>query len=343
MKKNTIFIPLALFFLLGCQANPSQQSSVSTKPVNQALIVPSDTSSFFYADGIAATEPEAQNSALSKIANRISVSVESKSQTSLNVKGRGENETVDKAYQNQINTKTREIDFTNVNIINQKRMNNQIQVVVRVDRKALINNYQNKIEKTQYELNQDFSLYQAASPFQQLKSNKALLGKLADLNAYLYIMGVLDPQKKNDDAKTLSRKIVSDIQRRKQDVTFKIVHDNNSQALAKMIAENLTAKGYTINSNAKDSEAIQILLKTAYEPYKFKTTSAQYANLIMVNRTTKLAVIDEISSNKKVISSRLMQTRGISSTTQEDAIQDRKPYQMLLEDKDIIDFLANAN
>ncbi|NCO14409.1 MAG: hypothetical protein GW898_08545 [Thiomicrospira sp.] len=342
MKYQFGFVLSCVLVMMGCQSSPSKPLSSNHQSESQkSLVAPNDDLRHFYGVGFGMTELEAQNDALSKVATRISTSVESKTQSSLTVVSKNKSETIDRSFQNKINTQSKKIDFANIRVVDKQKFDNGTQILVSVDRQALINSYQNKIESTSLELNHDFKLYQATSAFNKLLSEDALLTKLATLDSYVQIMQVLKPQYNKSAIDKVAQAIYQSIKDHKESVQFKVKNDRQSSAFARLLAEKIAFEGYSVVDSAQvpTSNTITISVTTKVTPFNFKTTNPQYANLIMVDRLTSYQIEDGQGQRKNLYNGAI-KTRGISSKSQESAIQDSKPYKKILNKSTIIEFLA---
>lgn len=345
MNRKTPIVLLILSLMAGCQSAPSKPagSSQAAQPImaqSALLEAPNDDANYFYGAGVGGSQVEAQNDALSKIATRISTSVQAKTQSSLSVESRDQAETINRSFRNQIDTASKKIEFSNIKIIDQKADSKQTQVVVQVSRADLVNNYRDKIKQAHFKLDQDFTLYKKQTAFQKLASQSALVEQVAELTALLKVMDVIQPSYDKRANEQLTQAIYQTLEQHKKSVQFVLKVDNNSKAFADIVSEQLTTQGYTLSQTGQGENVIYVTIKTTATPYEFKTTNQLYANLKMANRTTEYTIKSGTGAAKS-ITQRTIKTRGVSPESYQKAIQDRKPYQQLLEQKNIINFLAN--
>lgn len=339
MKFNKGLALLVLSFLVGCQSSPSKESEVQNKSVSEPFVAPVDNESHFYGVGFGLNELEAQNDALSKIATRISTSVISNTNSSQSVIFKDGSESIDRSFQKKINTQTKKINFSNIQVVKKGRIDDGLQLLVSVSRKSLINNYSKKINGVEFELKQDFKSFEEASSFQKLLGENALLNKLAELESLVQTMLVLNNKFNASSSVSLAEEIYRKIKSNKQAVRFNIQSDKNSEPFTRLLSSKLAFEGFAVIDSVRSSssDVIRVNVKTSVSPFKFKTTNPQYANLKMVNRDTTFQVED----GGKVYPGRTIKTRGISSKSEEMAIQDSKAYEKLLNNRSVIDFLAN--
>ncbi len=333
MLKKTLFGLAVATLMLGCVAAPSKQTSASVTKAQSEMIVPGDNASYFYADGFGDSQVTAQNDALAKIAARISVSVKSQSEANLSVTMKDGDETIDQTYRNQVLTQTQNIDFIGVEVFDQQTVGAQVQVLVRVNRPALVQHYRNKLNTAHGQLDNDFKLYKNTSLFEQLKNSRAVLNQSADLTSILSILQVLQPQFSEPKVTGLTQAIYQHMSEQKQNAVFVVAADANSQALAKLIEQQLTAENYKVAKTGN----IKIQLTTNATPVSVRTTDARVASLKMVNRDTSMTVTD---AQNRTVSKRNVKTRGVSPQSEQAAVQDTTPYSRLMGDKSIIDFIS---
>lgn len=333
MLKKILFGLSVATLMLGCMAAPSKQTSTSVAKTQSEMMVPGDNANYFYADGFGDSQVTAQNDALAKIAARISVSVKSQSETNLSVTMKDGDESVDQTYRNQVLTQTQDIDFVGVELFDQQAIGAQVQVLVRVNRPALVQHYRNKLNTAHGQLDNDFKLYKNTSLFEQLKNSRAILSQSADLTSILSIMQVLQPKFSEPKATSLTQAIYQHMSELKQIAVFVVVADANSQGLAKLIEQQLTAENYKVAKTGN----VKIQLLTSATPVSVRTTDARVASLKMVNRETSMTVTDV---QNRTVSKRNVKTRGVSPQSEQAAVQDTTPYSRLIGDKSIIDFIS---
>lgn len=336
MFKNSLISLVMLLVLGGCVSNPSQPSNSSNQSsqVKPELMVPADNQAHFYSQGFGESEQAAQKDALARIATRISVSVQSQTETNLAVTMRDGDEQVEQDYRNQVLTQTKAIDFVGVRLLDQQRNAGQVEVVVSVNRQALIQNYQNKLNQAQSQLKQDFELYKQTSLFEQLKNKSAIMQQSAELMSTLSVMQVLQPSYKPDAVISLNQALYAHMSQQQQSAVFSVQADQNSQALAQLIEQQLTAENYKISDSAAN---VRLQVTTQATPLSVRTTDARIASLKMVNRDTQITVTD---TKKRTVSTANLKSRGVSPESEQAAIQDTTAYSRMMQGKTIIEFLS---
>lgn len=336
MVKNSLISLVSLFVLAGCMSSPSKPSNSSNQnsQAKPELMVPADNQAHFYSQGFGETEQAAQKDALARIATRISVSVQSQTETNLAVTMRDGDEQVEQDFRNQVLTQTKAIDFVGVSLLDQQKNAGQVEVVVSVNRPALIQSYQNKLNQSKSQLEQDFALYKQTSLFEQLKNKPAMMQQAAELMSTLSVMQVLQPSYKPDAEIAMNQAIYSHMSQQQQTAVFSIQADQNSQALGKLIEQQLTTENYKLSNTGAN---VIIQLNTQATPLSVRTTDTRIANLKMVNRDTQITVSD--AKNRKV-STANYKARGVSPESEQTAIQDTTAYSRMMQGKTIIEFLS---
>lgn len=124
MKKYFIAL-LVIISFVGCFSKP--------QPPSWAVNVPQDNNSYFYASAQAFTKEGAVKQALNDIASRLNVSISS---NLLINKGIFKDKTYNEVSQ-QINTKVQNIHFNNYKVVKSKQIDNQVYVLVQVDKNKL--------------------------------------------------------------------------------------------------------------------------------------------------------------------------------------------------------------
>lgn len=336
MFKNSLISLSLLLILTGCMSNPKQASNSSnqTQQAKAELMVPPDNQAHFYSQGFGVSEQAAQKDALARIATRISVSVQSQTETNLAVTMRDGDEKVEQDYRNQVLTQTKAIDFVGVSLLDQQRNGEQIEVVVSVNRQALIQNYQNKLSQAHTQLKQDFALYKQTSLFEQLKNKPVIMQASAELMSTLSVMQVLQPTYNPDAVIGLNQDLYAYMSQQQQTAVFAIQADQNSQALARLIEQQLTTENYKVSNVGAN---VRIQLSTQVAPLSVRTTDARIASLKMVNRDTQISVTD---AKNRIVSTANIKARGVSPDSEQAAIQDTTGYSRLMQGKTVIEFLS---
>jgi len=124
MKKFIITLFVIINFI-GCFSKP--------QPPEWAVNIPADNNLYFYASGQGFTKEGAVKQALNDIASRLNVSISS---NLLINKGIFKDEAYNEVNQ-QINTKVSNIQFNNYKVIKSKQIDNQVYVLVQVDKNKL--------------------------------------------------------------------------------------------------------------------------------------------------------------------------------------------------------------
>lgn len=336
MVKNSLISLVMLFVLAGCMSSPSKPSNVSSQAAQAKpeLMVPPDNQAHFYSQGFGESEQAAQKDALARIATRISVSVQSQTETNLAVTMRDGDEQVEQDFRNQVLTQTKAIDFVGVSLLDQQKNAGQIEVVVSVNRPALIQNYQNKLNQARAQLKQDFALYKQTSLFEQLKNKPTIMQKSAELMSTLSVMQVLQPAYKPDDEIALNQDLYTYMSQQQQTAVFSIQADQNSQALAQLIEQQLTAENYKVSNTGAN---VKVQLSTQATPLSVRTTDARIASLKMVNRDTQITVTD---AKDRTVSTANLKARGVSPESEQAAVRDTTAYSRMMQGKTIIEFLS---
>lgn len=336
MVKNSLISLVMLFVLAGCMSSPSKPSNASSQnaQAKPELMVPPDNQAHFYSQGFGESEQAAQKDALARIATRISVSVQSQTETNLAVTMRDGDEQVEQDFRNQVLTQTKAIDFVGVSLLDQQKNAGQIEVVVSVNRPALIQNYQNKLNQARAQLKQDFALHKQTSLFEQLKNKPTIMQQSAELMSTLSIMQVLQPAYKPDAEIALNQDLYTYMSQQQQTAVFAIQADQNSQALAQLIEQQLTAENYKVSNTGAN---VKVQLSTQATPLSVRTTDARIASLKMVNRDTQITVTD---AKNRTVSTANLKARGVSPESEQAAIRDTTAYSRMMQGKTIIEFLS---
>ncbi len=329
MKKLSIFFVLSLFFV-SCMAGKSLQDDWLKNP-------PSDTPSFFYGVGFGETKEDATKNALSNISSRISVSVESTFKSSLASTRYGKYEDVESEVKNEVVAKSKNIEYTNVKLLKSKYDGEKWAVLVEVDRDDLAQNYIRKLNKIDQKLQNEWSIYQKATPFEKLKISAKIDALLKKTDSYFALLHVL--KKDFDEGRYSSRykRYTKDIRELKNNLVFKIVSDEASEPLASLIEEKLSDMGAKISGGSNYNVLLKITTKA--KKRKYRSTNPKFAKLTFALRKTTIRAYDE---NGNIISNVVYKTKEGSELGFEDALSKTTKYKKKIAQMGIVNFLTGA-
>jgi len=274
MKKY--FISLLVFIsFIGCFSKP--------QPPSWAVNIPQDNTKYFYASAQAFTKEGAIKQALNDIASRLNVSVSSNLLINKGI-------FKDKAYNEisqQINTKVSKIHFNNYKVIKSKQIDNQVYVLVQVDKNKLkeqlrsdiklkLTKISNLLTNIPYPLQKIQNSYKAIKLIKQTKRTILMLQTLgADTSKYVEKLAKL-AQKASNYLKTTKFSIKTNkFKQITMDVMSKYFNISKNANLIKInitLKRNYILRQYLIigkaNINFK-SQTITIRFKGAsYTNYK---------------------------------------------------------------------------
>jgi len=253
---------------------------------------------YFYGAGEGKDIDEAKNSALNYIASEIQTAISSEfSKTSAYSKSENSSSFYESAKQN-INAEVAKISFSNIEILKTVKVDNDIYILLRINKKELFKNLKTKFEILDSRIDSEIKTSENYSPLEQLITLNKLTPKIASALNQAMILATLNP---NFDATKYAKKYNSYIAKKSEiyhKLSFKITSNNQ---FAKKLIEVMNESGYKIsNSNVK----IRVIPNIRYStPY----------GMSVARGTINIQVL----ANGKILKSTSLEVKGISNTKQE--------------------------
>jgi len=247
MYIKIFFTFITLIFLSACGAVASP--SKITKDNSNSWIdnPPADNSKYFYGIGYGDTQKDAKSDALATISAKISVDVASNFSSSVTATRQNGDEDVLSETKNNVISKSKEIQYDDVNVLKSNHNNKEWVVLVEVNRDTLVKTYERKLSEVDEKLKAEWELYQGASFFEKLKFSVKIQNYLKQTDSFFPLLYALD--KNYDDSKYKARylKYTKEMRKAQTKMVFKIVSDKNSNSLASLIRTELSAQNSTFS------------------------------------------------------------------------------------------------
>ncbi len=337
MYIKTLFLFLALTLLTACgaAASPSAKSSINKDAAMSWLnSPPSDTSSYFYAVGYGKTQKDAKSDALSTISSKISVNVASNFSNSVTATRQGSDEQIINNTKSEVVSKSKNIEYTDVKIVESYNDGKQWILLVEVDRAILTKTYERKLSKVDSNIKAEWEIFQSASVFEKLKLSATIEDYLSETDSIFPLLHSLDVN--YDDSQYTSRYMnyTKEMRKAKKELVFKIKSDANSEPLASLVRSELSAQ----NAIFSDSNFnVLISITTKAKKKKYRSTNAEFAQLTFALRKTDIKATDR-SGN--VVSNVVYKTKEGSSEGFEDALARTAKYEKKIAQLGIINFIT---
>lgn len=330
MYIKTLFTFLTFIILSACSAVASPSNTSSEWIKNP----PSDTSSYFYAVGYGPTQKDAKSDALSNISAKISVNVASNFSSSVTASRNGGDEEVLETTKNEVVSQSKNIEYTDVKVVESQNDGSKWAVLVEVDRTILSDTYERKLQKVDNKLKAEWEVFQDAGIFEKIKLSVTINEYLKQTDTFFPLLHALN--NKYDDSKYTSRYLdyTKQIRKAKDELIFKIKADKNSESLASLVRSELSKENVGF-SNTNYNVLIDISTKAQMR--KYPSTNEKFANLIFALRLTTIKATDK---SGKVVSNAVYKTKEGSSNGFEDAIARTSKYEKKIQDIGIIAFIT---
>jgi len=332
MYIKTLFIFLTLVFFSACGASASSVH----KDASQSWLEspPSDNAKHFYAVGYGKTQKDAKSDALATISSKISVNVASSFSNSVTATRQGENEQILEDSKNEVVSKSKNIEYTDVKVEESYNDGKQWILLVEVDRDVLTQTYERKLNKIDRKLQSEWEIFESASVFEKLKLSSVIEKYLSQTDSYFPLLHALNSN--FNDSKYTKRYMnyTKEMRKAKNELIFKIKSDSASEPLASLIRNELSAQNVTF-SNRNYNVLINITTKAKSK--KYRSTNAEFAKLTFALRKTVIKATDR---DGNVVSNVVYKTKEGSSDGFEDALARTAKYEKKINQLGIINFIT---
>ncbi len=295
---------------------------------------PSDTKTHFYGVGYGETQKDAKSDALATISAKISVDVASNFSSSVTASRYGDNEDVLSTTKSDVVSKSRDIEYTDVKVVESHNDGRKWSLLVEVDRSILSATYERKLDKVDAKLKAEWEIFKEAGVFEKLKLSVTMNNYLKETDSYFPLLHALDVN--YDDSKYTKRYLgyTKDMRKAMDELVFKIKSDQNSESLASLIRSELSAKNATFSDKNYN---VLISITTKAKKRKYASTNEKFANLTFALRKTVIKATDK---NGNVVSNAVYKTKSGSSEGFEDAIARTAKYEKKINEKGIVAFIT---
>ena len=339
MKQSKLAILLLGLFLFSSCNGASSSVSGQQKAASAAWInsTPSDNSSYYYGVGEGKTITDAKNNALADISSRISVSVNATFSSSVSASRIGDNEEVASKVKQDVTTKAKEIEYSNVEIQESSNDGEKWHVLIQIDRNLLAQTYIEKLTKIDNQLQNEFDIFSSASIFEKLKLSNGINALLSQTDTIFPLLKTIQPS--FNDGKYSSRYTMytNEIRDAQNKLVFNIQADKNSETLATLLQSQLSNANYKFSESAYN---VLIKIKTSATQQKIDSANPQFANMIWALRTTTIEAYNKAGTR---VSNAVVKTKSGSPEGFEDAVARTKKYEEIITRDGIISFITNGN
>ncbi len=337
MYKKTLFLFLAIVLLGSCGASASQtDKSLLKKEASISWLnsPPSDTAEYYYAVGYGKTQKDAKSDALSTISAKISVSVASSFSSSVTASRQGSNEEIISDTKNEVISKSKNIEYTDVKIQESFHDSKQWIVLVAVNRAILFKAYERKLSKVDSNIKAEWEVFQNASVFEKLKLSATIEDYLSETDSIFPLLHALNSSYDDTPYTTRYMNYTKEMRKAKKELVFKIKSDENSEPLASLIRSKLSAQNAVFSDKNYN---VLITITTKAKKKKYRSTNAEFAQLTFALRKTTIKATDR---DGNVVSTVVYKTKEGSSEGFEDALARTAKYEKKISQLGIINFIT---
>lgn len=330
MRLKKLFISL-LLALFGVSAMAAQGSNASISWLNSP---PSDSSEYFYAVGYGETISDAKSDALATISAKISVSVASSFSSSVSASRLNGDEEVLNESKNEVVSKSKNIDYTDVKVQESFDDGKQWAVLVEVDRAILVNSYERRLNGVDAKIKAEWEVFAQSTSLEKLKLSSTINKYLKETDTFFALLHALSS--KYDDGKYMTRYLnyTKEMRKAKSELTFKIKSDALSQQLASLVRSELSKDNVSFSDKNYN---VLIDISTKAREQKYPSANKEFANLTFALRDTSIALIDK---SGKIVSTTVHKTKESSPSGFGDAIAKTAKYEAKIKENGIMAFIT---
>jgi hypothetical protein len=294
-KKSLLIIP---FLFIGCGIGKnSNEESVS---IPKWYIQAPKSSQYLYGTGEGYSIDEAKNSALNQIASSLSVTISSKFQKS---EGYSNNDNYNTSFfrnvKNDVKAEVKKIDFSNVEIVNNKLIDGKYYILVKVDKSELFKITNEKFLILDKQIQEQLNI-KTNNEYEQLRTiNKSI----PNIKEALYKANILYILNNSFDLKGYSDKYSSYLNKKENllnNITISVLNPNNQ--FSNKLIELLNEKNYKVKNNGTVNVDIS-------SKKRFSITYGMDIARVSVNI--------QVTANNKIVYSQNLEVKGISNTKEQ--------------------------
>ncbi|MEA3331925.1 MAG: LPP20 family lipoprotein [Campylobacterota bacterium] len=332
IKMFFIFVALIFFSACGVSATSVKvENSATNSWINNQ---PADTAKHFYGVGYGKTQKDAKSDALATISAKISVEVASNFSSSVTATRQQGDENILSETKNEVVSHSKNIEYSDVRVVNSKNDSKGWHLLVEVDRDILTQSYERKLDSVDAKIKAEWEVYRDAGFFEKLKLSLTMKKLLKEIDNFFPLLHALNSN--YDDSKYRLRYLnyTKEMRKSQNELIFKIKSDKNSKPLDSLIRSELS------NQNATFSDTnynVLITITTKARKKRYKSTNDKFANLTFALRDTAIKATDK---NGIVVSNAIYKTKEGSSEGFKDAIARTAKYEKMISKKGIFAFIT---
>jgi len=295
-----ILYGIVLFIIIGCTGDQQNYAAPQWYLNN-----PQNTATMLYGEGEGYVKQESINNALSSMSSKLIVSVKSTINTTTTANS---DQYYLKETTKNIEVQAKKIEFSNAKIAKIQQVGGSIYVIMKVDRVELFNINFRKF-KTQHKFIQDrYRTISSRSKMQQIKNLTALKPMLLQASTDALLLNAINQSFKFERYYDIYQQYIEKIDKLKASLVIKVISNHDRKFFKDSLVSALNANNYTV-SNYNYDITINITNKIRY-------------SRAMGWDIAKVATTVSSRSATKVLSTKILNTVGRSSSSRDNALND---------------------
>jgi len=246
-----IFIPI---LFLACGATPKPYKKQTLKEIPSWIDAPVyDDAKYMYGVAIEANREKAIKAALSDMLSRLGTTIESKYESSDEVRGSYSKSIV----KNQVKSYIAKTKVNNYDVIKTHRVSyREFAVMIRTDKRKFADALKESLKESRESINKELSHVKSANVLQKYNVKKELYKKSQLLLSDVMILSGLQSDFKREEYLDFISYVKEEFLNQKRALNFYISSDKNSLGFAKNIKSLLLQENFNIVSKKRDNSII---------------------------------------------------------------------------------------
>ncbi|RLA75133.1 MAG: hypothetical protein DRG11_02165 [Epsilonproteobacteria bacterium] len=291
---------MMVIFIVGC-ANDKQNLGVPSWYLNS----PQNSSTSLYGEGEGYDKKESINNALSSMSSKLIVSVKSIIDTTTTANS---DQYYLKETTKNVVVEAKKIEFTNAKVYKIQQVNGSIYTIMEVNRIELFDTKYNKFQTKHKSIQDRYNDIKRNSKMQQIKELTALKPKLISAQSKAILLNAINKSFDYEKYTSLYQSYINKIDKLKAKLVIKVASNHNREFFKDSMISALNTENYRVSSQNYD---INIVL----------TNKIRYSKAMGWD-IAKVATTISSRTSTKVLSTKIINTIGRSSSNKDNALND---------------------
>ena len=305
--KKLLQLTIIVLSLSGCVGSFTHKAQDSEMP-SWYINAPSNNTFFIYGEGESYSFSDAKNNALNSMASKLVVSIRSSISSSTKTSNNRNGNKYSKDVIKNLKIDVEKIKFTNATIEKSKKQEEKFYVLMKVDRQELFKNKKIEFDINDKRIMKVFDSTKGYGKLEQIHILQNIYPDIQKAKSQSIILNAINNDFKYDSYIEKYDSYIDKIAKLKNDLTIVVKSNSQNKYFKDSLIEILNQQQFKV-SNSSSNDA------TIFLNNKVKYSIARGWNIAKV--TTTISVI----SDNKIVSNKVLNSVGRSSTSQESALE----------------------